>query len=249
MKISALIVARNEEKKIESTLKSLNFVDEIIVILDRTTDKTESICRKYTKKIFKGCWHSEGERRNFGIKKCNFTWILEIDADEIINKDLSLEISNAIKSESSDYYYIRLVNYIGKKAIKFGWMACMAPDGKFCLFKKKNKYWLDGRVHPSYKIHGRKGKGLENYIIHNMSDNISDLLKRFNRNTSFNAIDLVEQDYKLEKLFSIRKAVSRFLKCYIARKGFLSGREGLTISLLSAIYPFVSAMKARYDQD
>ena len=249
MKISALIVARNEEKKIESTLKSLNFADEIIVILDRTTDKTESICRKYTKKIFKGSWHSEGERRNFGIKNCNFTWILEIDADEIINQDLSVEISNAIKSESSDYYYIRLVNYIGNKAIKFGWMACMAPDGKFCLFKKKNKYWLDGRVHPSYKIHGRKGKGLENYIIHNMSDNISDLLKRFNRNTSFNAIDLVEQNYKLEKLFSIRKVVSRFLKCYIARKGFLSGKEGLTISLLSAIYPFVSAMKAKYDQD
>ncbi len=249
MKISALIVARNEEKKIENTLKSLNFADEIIVILDRTTDKTESICRKYTKKIFKGSWQSEGERRNFGIKNCNFTWILEIDADEIINQDLSVEISNAIKNDSSDYYYIRLVNYIGNKAIKFGWMACMAPDGKFCLFKKKNKYWLDGRVHPSYKIHGRKGRGLENYIIHNMSDNISDLLKRFNRNTSFNAIDLVEQNYKLEKLFSIRKAVSRFLKCYIARKGFLSGREGLTISLLSAIYPFVSAMKARYDQD
>ena len=249
MKISALIVARNEEKKIESTLKSLNFADEIIVILDRTTDKTESICRKYTKKIFKGSWHSEGERRNFGIKNCNFTWILEIDADEIINQDLSEEICNAIKSESSDYYYIRLVNYIGKKAIKFGWMACMAPDGKFCLFKKKNKYWLDGRVHPSYKIHGRKGKGLENYIIHNMSDNISDLLKRFNRNTSFNAIDLVEQNYQLEKLFSFRKVVSRFLKCYIARKGFLSGKEGLTISLLSAIYPFVSAMKAKYDKN
>ena len=249
MKISALIVARNEEKKIENTLKSLNFTDEIVVILDRTTDKTESICRKYTKKIFKGSWHSEGERRNFGIKNCKFTWILEIDADEIINQDLSVEISNAIKSESSDYYYIRLVNYIGRKAIKFGWMACMAPDGKFCLFKRKNKYWLNGRVHPSYKIHGRKGKGLENYIIHNMSDNISDLLKRFNRNTSFNAIDLVEQDYKLERLFSIRKVVSRFLKCYIARKGFLSGNEGLTISLLSAIYPFVSAIKAKYDQD
>ena len=249
MKISALIVARNEERKIESTLKSLTFANEIIVILDRTTDKTESICRKYTKKIFKGSWQSEGERRNFGIKNCSFTWILEIDADEIINQDLSIEISNAIKSKSSDYYYIRLVNYIGKKPIKFGWMACMAPDGKFCLFKRKSKYWLNGRVHPSYKINGRKGKGLENYIIHNMSDNISDLLKRFNRNTSFNAIDLVEQDYKLEKLFSIRKVVSRFLKCYIVRKGFLSGNEGLTISLLSAIYPFVSAMKAKYDQD
>ena len=249
MKISALIIARNEEKKIESTLKSVNFADEIVVILDRSKDKTESICKKYTKKIFKGSWQSEGERRNFGIKKCNFTWILEVDADEIISQDLSAEISNAIKSKSFDYYYISLVNYVGKKAIKFGWMACMAPDGKFCLFKKKNKYWLNGRVHPSYKIHGRKGRGLDNHIVHNMSYNISDLLKRFNRNTSFNAIDLVEQNYKIEKLFSLRKVVSRFLKCYIARKGFLSGKEGLTISLLSAIYPFVSAIKAKYDRD
>ena len=236
-------------KKIESTLKSLKFTDEIVVILDRTTDKTESICRKYTKKIFKGSWQSEGERRNFGIKNCNFSWILEIDADEIISQALSVEIINAIKNKSSDYYYINLINYVGKKAIKFGWMACMAPDGKFCLFKRKNKYWLNGRVHPSYKIHGRKGKGLDNYIIHNMSDNLSDLIKRFNRNTSFNAIDLVEQNYNLEKLFSIRKVMSRFLKCYIARKGFLSGKEGLTISLLSAIYPFVSAIKAKYDLD
>ena len=62
------------------------------------------------------------------------------------------------------------------------------------------------------KLHGRKGKGLENYIIHNMSDNISDLLKRFNRNTSFNAIDLIEQNYKLEKLFSIRKVVIKISK-------------------------------------
>ena len=140
------------KEKIESTLKSLTFADEIIVILDRTTDKTESICRKYTKKIFKGSWQSEGERRNFGIKNCSFTWILEIDADEIINQDLSIEISNAIKSKSSDYYYIRLVNYIGKKAIKFGWMACMAPDGKFCLFKRKISIGLTGEFTQVIKL-------------------------------------------------------------------------------------------------
>ena len=137
MKITALIIARNEENKIENTLKSLDFVDEIVVILDRTTDSTETICKKYTKKIFKGTWESEGERRNFGIKRCKSDWILEIDADEIINKLLALEMKNAINRKSFDYYYIRLINFIGKKPIKFGWMACMAPDGKFCLFKKR----------------------------------------------------------------------------------------------------------------
>ena len=44
MNISALIIARNEEDKIESTLLSLSFVDEIVVVLDRSTDKTFKIC-------------------------------------------------------------------------------------------------------------------------------------------------------------------------------------------------------------
>ena len=52
MNLSALIIARNEEKKIELTLKSLSFVDEIVVILDRSIDDTKKIASKYTKKIY-----------------------------------------------------------------------------------------------------------------------------------------------------------------------------------------------------
>ena len=59
MNISALIIARNEEKIIENTLKSLSFVDEIVVILDRSFDKTKTICKKYTNKIFSGSWTCE----------------------------------------------------------------------------------------------------------------------------------------------------------------------------------------------
>ena len=50
MSISALIIARNEENKIENTLSSLSFVDEIVVILDRSVDATKVISKKYTKK-------------------------------------------------------------------------------------------------------------------------------------------------------------------------------------------------------
>ena len=58
MNLSALIIARNEEKKIEHTLKSLSFVDEIVVILDRSIDDTNKIASKYTKKIYEGSWKS-----------------------------------------------------------------------------------------------------------------------------------------------------------------------------------------------
>ena len=52
MNLSALLVARNEEKKLKKTLKSLNFVDEIVVILDRSTDKTYQILQKLQSKNF-----------------------------------------------------------------------------------------------------------------------------------------------------------------------------------------------------
>ena len=248
MNISALIIARDEEDKIESTLLSLSFVDEIVVVLDRSTDKTSKICKKFTKQIYRGSWVCEGKRRNFGIQKCRSKWILEIDADEIVTKPLANEIIKKIKSEDCDYFYIPLVNYINSIEIKYGWMACLAPDGKFSLFKKKNKKWDMGLVHPSYQIYGKKGKIFNNHIQHFMSKNISELLKRFNRNSSLYAKELRENKKNITKLFSIRKIFSRFLKSYISRMGYKSGVLGLLVCILNAIYPIVSAVKSVEDR-
>lgn len=246
MKLSALIIARNEEKKIEQCLKCLTFVDEIIVILDRSIDNTKVICRKYTKKIFEGSWELEGERRNFGISKCNSEWIIEIDSDEIISKKLSLEIILKTNQKNTDFFYIKLLNYVDKKPIKNGWMSCIAPDGKFLLFKKNKKVWENQRVHPNYKLYGRKGTKLINPLIHNMSDNISDLILRFNRNTDLRAKDLIAENQNLKKFFSIRKIFSRFLKSYISRRGFSEGELGILICILNSIYPIVAAIKAEF---
>jgi len=247
MTISALIVARNEEKKIEKCLSSLNFVDEIVVILDRSSDKTLKICKAFSNKIFTGKWTCEGERRNFGIEKCSSEWIFEIDADEIISKDLALEVKKKIRSHKFDYFYIPLMNHIYSKPIKYGWMACLAPDGKFCVFKKQNKHWHKGLVHPSYSLKGEKGPMFENYINHFMSKDISELIARFNRNSSLHAIELKKTNKNLNKHFSLRKVFSRFIKSFFLRKGYKEGKMGLLICILNAVYPIVSAIKSKAD--
>ena len=43
IKLSALIIAHNEEKKLNSCLSKLKLVDEIVVVLDKTNDKSKSI--------------------------------------------------------------------------------------------------------------------------------------------------------------------------------------------------------------
>ena len=248
MTLSALIIARNEEKKIGFTLKTLNFVDEIVIVLDRSIDKTKTIASKYTKNIYEGSWESEGKRRNFGISKCSSKWILEIDADELIKKPLEKEIIQKLKFNNCDFYYVPITNYIGNKKITKGWMACLAPDGKFCLFRKGKKNWTDGSVHPEYQIKGKKGENFVNSLNHHLSKDISDLLSKFNRNTSLYANDLRKNRESLNKLTSVRKIFSRFIKSFITRRGFEHGGIGVLIGILCAIYPYVSAVKCREDK-
>ena len=64
---------------------------------------------------------------------------LKLIFDEIISNNLKKEILVKKKMKNFDYFYIKLLNFVGSKPIKFGWMACMAPDGKFCFFRKNLK--------------------------------------------------------------------------------------------------------------
>ena len=127
-------------------------------------------------------------------------------------------------------------------------MACLAPDGKFCLFRKGTKVWIDGSVHPQYQIKGKKGKPFANSLNHYLSKDISELLSKFNRNTTLYADDLRKEGKSLHKLISVRKIFSRFIKSFITRGGFQFGGLGVLIGILCAIYPYVSAIKCREDR-
>ena len=83
---------------------------------------------------------------------------------------------------------------------------------------------------------------------HFLSKNISELIFKFNRNTSLYANDLRKKGENLNKLTSIRKIFSRFIKSFLTRRGFEFGGLGILIGILCAIYPYVSAIKCREDR-
>ena len=114
MKLSALLVIHNEEKILNDCLNKLYFCDQIVVVLDNCNDNSINIAKKFTTEIYEGSWDVEGDRRNFGIKQCNGEWILEIDADEHISKELAEEILHKINnSPEFSNFHIKVDNYIG----------------------------------------------------------------------------------------------------------------------------------------
>src|ERR1035437_784307 len=99
-KLSVVISAFNEENKIEACLKSIGFADEIIVVNNSSTDKTEEIAGKYTKNIYKQKNDplSIDIQKNFGFSKASGDWVLSLDADEEVSKELADEIKARIKN-------------------------------------------------------------------------------------------------------------------------------------------------------
>ena len=98
MKLTGVVLTRNEEKNIRRCLKSLKFCDEIIVIDDESNDKTKEIIKILGVKVFsRKLNNSFSGQRNFALKKALGEWVLFVDADEIVTSNLKNEIIQIIK--------------------------------------------------------------------------------------------------------------------------------------------------------
>ena len=245
-KISAVIVAHNEEKKIEACLKSLNFVDEIVVVLDKCTDGTKEIVQKYTNKIVEGSWNIEGARRNVAVNSASGDWILEIDADERISKELSEEILQITKNSKPCAFIVPIANYIGTRYVKYGWLRTLGVlERQTMHYKGLKNYHEDKEIHPTADLKAEI-KYLENPITHLVDDDIADLLARFNRYTTWRSKDIISSN-AVEEGF-IKKIATfklRFFKSFIVKKGYKEGWLGFLLAILAATYPIVSYLKAK----
>lgn len=113
MKISTVLIVRNEEKNIVRCLESIKWVDEIILVDQSSTDKTVELAKKYTDKIFitrnKLICNPD---REFGIAKANNKWILLIEADEVVDENLKQEIVDVIAENKHDVFLFLLKHFL-----------------------------------------------------------------------------------------------------------------------------------------
>lgn len=245
--LSAVVVAYNEEYHLDECLKTLSFADEIVVILDKCTDKSKEIALKHTKNIIEGSWNIEGERRNIALDNCHGKWVLEMDADERVSEDLKNEILSNIKTNDKCNFKTLVHNYVGNRFVKYGWLRVMGKhDEQFIHYNGNKKYIEDRSLHPIADLKGEI-KMLKSPIIHYMDHDISDLINRFNRYTSLRAKDLVDSSKKIKKrkllplFFSF---LNRFFKAFVINKGYKEGGLGLLVSFFSSSYNLAAYLKA-----
>ena len=240
-KLTVIIPAKNEEKNIRDCLESVKWADEIFFVDSFSTDKTIEIAKKYTDRIVQREYKSSADQLNWAIPQASHKWILFLEADERVSPELKSEIIEVLENKGFGYdgFKIRRQNYfLGKKINYCGWQR----DYVTKLFKKDKGKKEYKHVHSDVKVQGKVGK-LKGKLIHYPYNNLTQYFNKFNRYTSWSALDLYEANRKPSILKLILNPLWRFFRMYILQLGFLDGIHGFILCTLASISVFTKYAK------
>ena len=246
--LSVLVVARDEAAQLAQCLERLSFGDQLVVVLDRTTDASAEIAARFDARVIEGAWPIEGARRNAGIEACTGAWVLEVDADERVSDELASEVRATIAGAQPGHFLIPFDNYVDGRLVRHGWGASWGVRAAPRLFSQGAKRWGPQRVHPALELGPLQGR-LRAPMAHYMDGGVSAMLARLDRYTAARAQDLRDSGAIGSLGRNIRRLFTRFFKCYVARQGYREGATGFLIALMAGLYPLLSHLRARLEAD
>lgn len=230
VKISATILTYNEERRIGQCLESLrDIADEIIVVDSYSTDGTIDICRRYGCKISCRQLAGFGAQRQYATSLTNHSYILAIDADEV----LSPALRNSLKQLKETgmihrvYSFPRLNFFCGFAVKHCGWY----PDCQIRLFDKRYANWNLRDVHEKVIFRDSvRPELIAGDILHYRCDTLGEYSAKLAAQSQIKAKVLAVSQSSITPLTPIVKGLRRFFHTYIVQGGILDGNVGLTIS-------------------
>ena len=155
-KISAVVIAYNDELNMRPCLESLSWVDELIVVDSHSTDETAQISREYTDQVYQHDFAGFGKLRNDAVAHATYDWVFSLDTDERVTPQLRDEIHCVLEQgPQADAYFVPRRNYfMGRWIRRCGWY----PDYRQPqLFRKRAMRYREDLVHETYELDGTIG--------------------------------------------------------------------------------------------
>lgn len=237
--ISVTILTKNNSKYLREVLDSTIAFGEVLIYDNGSTDDTLEIASSYPNvTIYKGLFKGFGRTHNVASELAKNDWILSIDSDEVVSRDLVIELQK-LSLNPKTVYSIPRKNYYNGKFIKWcGWY----PDRVYRLYNKKETTFTNADVHEQVIVAGLQHIPLKSAIKHYSYTCLSDFINKMQLYSDLFA----EQNFG-KKSSSPCKATLHglyaFIKSYFFQRGFLGGYEAFTISTYNAFTAFYKYMK------
>ena len=232
-KISALVLVKDEEDRIDDCLSQLKFADEVIVLDQNSQDKTVEIAKKFKTIILSSQDENFANNRNILTHKAKNEWLLFVDADERLPEELVAEIQSAMENQKYSAYYISRKNIILGSWLKHGgWWPDYVPK----LFKKSKLLKWSGSVHESPEVSGDFGY-LKYPLIHMTAPNFNHMFIKTIKWARIEAeLNYQANSPKVNSAKVLLSLFKEFSKRYFIKLGFLDGKVGLIESLYQAYH-------------
>lgn len=246
MSLSVVLITQNEEANLSRTLESVlpllgsgkaaEGTGEILIVDSGSADRTVEIAKSFGATVFHEPWKGFAGQKNSAIEKACGDWVLQLDADEVLEPDLCRELQELLASspDLAGFFIPRKNLFLGRWIRHGGFY----PDPKLRLIRRGAGKFEEYGAHPTIKLNsGLKAGAVKHALLHNAYPTLRGYIDHMNSYSSMGAKVAVEQGHRR---FSFIDIVVRpwltFLYNYGIRLGFLDGREGLLLHLYHSVY-------------
>ncbi len=239
--ISGVVLTHNDEAILPRCLQSLTWCDEIVVIDDDSTDKTVEVAKKAGAKVFTHSLDDDfAKQRNFGLEKVKNEWVLFVDSDEMVSKELAKEIQLVIsgKRQAESGYYIKRKDWMWGKWLRHG----ETGNVKFLRLAKRDAGKWERPIHEVWNITGPVGE-LQHPLLHYPHPHVAQFLEEINRYSTLNAQYLHAQGIRVSWWQIILYPKAKFFLNYFWRLGFVDGTAGAVVAIMMSFHSFLSRAK------
>ncbi len=241
VRLSAAIIAFNEERNIRECIESVRFCDEVLVVDSGSTDRTAEIARELGARVIVKDWPGHIEQKNFALAEARGEWVLSVDADERVSPALRAEIERELAAGGGPwdgFTMPRLSFYMGRWIRHSGWY----PDRKLRLVRRGRARW--GGVNPHDRLFcDGPVKHLRGDLLHYSYRDLSDHLRKIDFFTTIAAREKQRRGARGALLRLVFAPPLKFLKAYVWKLGFLDGLPGFVIAALGSAYVFLKYAK------
>jgi glycosyltransferase involved in cell wall biosynthesis len=239
--ITGIILTHNEQQNIEACIESLRWVDSILVFDSFSDDETVALATGAGATVVQHMFEDYARQRNSAMDAASTDWILFVDADERISRELAAEVRVSIDKRERGWEIPRHNYIFGKLTLWAGWF----PDYQLRLLHRASaSYDLQRPVHEQVILTGDQGK-LVNPIIHYNYRDVAQFVAKQERYADIEARERIRRgQYPRFRTF-VTMPLREFWRRFVVERGYKMGYHGLRLSVLMAYYEFQTWVRVR----
>lgn len=234
--VSVCLISGSEEHRIGRALASVaGWAAEIVVVLnEEVADHTERIAREHGAKVFREPWKGHVAQKNSAAAKASQDWILGLDADEEVSRELAEEIRTTLAGPPGSqrfaaFSFPRLSWYCGRWIRHGDWY----PDRKTRLWRRGLAQWGGLDPHDKLEVRGEIGK-LRHHLRHYSNESIAQQITKIAPYNTNAVRQQIESGAPAGFFELALRPFWRFFRAYLLRRGFLDGWQGFYIAGVSS---------------